>query len=217
MPLKTYRAFLFDMDGTILSSIAAAERIWGDWAAHHGIEVAPFLARIHGQRAIDTVRNTGLPGLDIEAEAARITQAEIDDTAGIVPIAGAGAFLASLPPQAWAIVTSAPLELARARLKVVDFALPPVIVTSEDVTKGKPAPDCYLLAAQKLGVDIADCLVFEDAPAGITAGEAAGADVVVITETHTHPMATPHRSVRDYSHLVAEQDADGGLSLVERA
>lgn len=209
---RRYSAFLFDMDGTLLNSIAAAERIWSAWATRHGLDVAAFLPTIHGARAIDTIARLGLPGVDAEAEALEITRAEIEDVEGIVEIPGAAAFLHSLPVGRWAIVTSAPEALARRRLQAVGLPVPAVMITSEDVSNGKPHPDCYLLAARRLGVDAADCLIFEDAPIGIRAAEAAGAQVMVITTTHDQPMDTPHVSINGYATFMTQAAESGLLS-----
>jgi sugar-phosphatase len=210
-----YSGFLFDMDGTLINSIAAAERIWSAWANAHGLDVETFLPTIHGARAIDTIARLGLPGIDPEIEACAITEAEIFDLAGIVEVSGAAALLKTLPANKWAIVTSAPKELAIRRLQAAGIPLPLVFVTSEDVSDGKPNPDCYLLAAQQLGINAADCLVFEDAPIGIRAGEASGAQVMVVSATHVHPMQTPHASIDDYCGTVVRVDEQGYLHLCE--
>ncbi|MFZ6645516.1 HAD-IA family hydrolase [Undibacterium sp. TJN25] len=217
LPTGRYRAFLFDMDGTIISSIAAAERVWGAWAQRHGLDVENFLPTIHGARSVDTVARLALPGVDAEAEARAITQAEIDDVEGILQISGAAQFLNSLPADKWAIVTSAPKALAARRLQAAGVPVPAVLVTAEDVAAGKPDPGGYLLAARKLGVAAADCLVFEDAPVGIAAGVAAGATLAVVTATHRHPMDTPHASIAGYDGILAIQDADGCLRLEKRS
>jgi sugar-phosphatase len=206
---RTFAAFLFDMDGTILSSIASAERVWTAWAMRHGIDVASFLPTIHGVRAVETIRRQALPGVDPVAEAEALTLAEIADVDGIEAITGAAAFLASLPAGRWAIVTSAPRLLAERRLAAAGLAVPPVMVTADDVTHGKPAPDGFLLAADRLGVAAVDCLVFEDAPAGIQAAEAAGAAVLVITATHSHALGTAHPASFDYSALAVTVGPDG--------
>jgi len=213
LPERGYAACLFDMDGTILSSIAAAERVWADWARRHGLDVAAFLPTIHGVRTVETIRRLALPGIDAEAEAAGITAAEMVDVGGIAAIAGAAGFLASLPAARWAVVTSAPRRLAARRMAAAGLPAPPLMITAEDVAHGKPAPDCYLLAADRLGFAAADCLVFEDAAAGIAAAEAARMELVVITATHAHPVETRHPRVRDYEGLVARQAPDGRLTL----
>ena len=216
LPDRAFAAFLFDMDGTILSSIAAAERVWARWAQRHGLDVAAFLPTIHGMRSVETVRRLGLPGVDPEIESAAITREEMDDVEGIEQIAGIAAFLAALPVDRWAVVTSAPRALALRRIEAAGLPVPPLLIAAEDVTRGKPAPDCFELAATRLGVAARDCLVFEDAPAGIAAAEAAGASVVVITFTraYAHALATRHAPARDYAALGARVDADGALRLV---
>ena len=212
----SFSAFLFDMDGTILNSIAAAERVWSGWARRHGLDVETFLPTMHGKRGIDTIRQLALPGVDAEAEAKEIERLEIEDVAGVVPIAGAIDFLNALPADRWAIVTSSPVRLAKARLAAAGMPVPKVIVTAEDVTVGKPAPDGYLLGAKRLGVDPAECLVFEDVAAGVLAGEGAGASVLVIGATHTHPLETAHATITDYRDVVL-QKSEGALRLLRAA
>ncbi|WP_081744088.1 HAD-IA family hydrolase [Ensifer aridi] len=171
---KNFAALLFDMDGTLLNSMAVVERVWGAWAVRNGIDPIAFLPSVHGVRAVDTISKLGLL-IDPVQEARDLAEAEIADVEGIVEIPGARAFLNALPPEKWAIVTSAPLELAARRLAAASIPLPRLMVTGEDVSAGKPDPQGYLLAAARLGVRPEDCLVFEDAPAGILAGKAAGA------------------------------------------
>ncbi|UVM52918.1 HAD-IA family hydrolase [Pseudomonas sp. B21-015] len=210
---RSYRAFLFDMDGTVLNSIAAAERIWTIWALRHGVDVETFLPTIHGVRAIDTINRLALPGVDTEAEAAWITEAEIDDVEGVVEVSGAASFLKSLPANQWAIVTSAPRALALRRMAAAGIPEPDVMVTAEDVSAGKPDPAGYRLAARRLQVEPAECLIFEDAAVGIRAGEAAGANVMVITATHVHPLQTPHATLASYDVVEARVDIDNQISL----
>ena len=201
------------MDGTLLTSIAVAERIWGRWAQRHHLDVASFLPTIHGVQTVDTIRRLALPGVDPEIEAAAITRAEIDDVDGIEAIAGAADFLRSLPADRWSIVTSATRDLALRRLAAAGLPLPTVIVTAKDVERGKPAPDGFLLAAKRLGFPISDCLVFEDAPAGIAAAEAAGASLIVITAAHPQSTPTRHIAVTSYETLAAEPTTTGSLQL----
>ncbi len=211
-----YAAFLFDMDGTLINSIPSAIRAWTAWAEKHAIDVEKLMAVMHGVRAIETIRRFAPPGVDPQAEFEALLQAEIDDVADVVEIAGAAAFTRALPADRWAIVTSAPRSLAEVRLRAAGVTPPAVMVTADDVARGKPAPDCFLLAAERLGVAAGDCLVWEDAPAGIAAGEAAGADVMVITATHHARLETAHGSVVDYGALSVEVAEDGALVLHER-
>ncbi|WP_420383990.1 HAD-IA family hydrolase [Novosphingobium sp.] len=197
---KTYAAFLFDLDGTLLTSIISAERCWTRWANLHGLDAEALLRTIHGKRALDTMRELALPGLDPDAEAAALTRMEIEDVADIEPIGGAAAFLAAIPADRWAVVTSAPRALALARMTAAGLPTPPLLICAEDVENGKPAPDGFRLGARRLGFEAADCLVFEDAPAGIEAGKAAGADVLVITQMHSRAMAEPDaQSIVNYA------------------
>jgi sugar-phosphatase len=211
---STFDAFLFDMDGTILNSIAVAERVWGAWAWKFGLNPEVFLPTIHGRRAFETISSLGLPDIDPEAEAAAITQAEIDEINGVFAITGAQRFLSSLPSHRWAVVTSAPAALAKRRIEAAGLPMPATIVTSEDVRRGKPAPDCFILAAERLSVDPAHCLVFEDAEVGIAAATAAGCQVVVITETHKRRMTGVHRQFENYERI-KPKISNAGLGLIQ--
>jgi len=204
---RAFAGLLFDMDGTLLSSVASAERCWTRWAIEMGVDPAYVLSIMHGVRAVDTMRRLGIA--NPEGEAARLTEIEMDDVEGIVPIAGAVAFTAALPADRWAIVTSAPRALAERRLAAAGLAPPKVFVAAEDISSGKPAPDGYLMAARLLGADPAECLVLEDAPAGIAAGRAAGAQVLVLTATHNTPLVTDRATSLDYERLVPEVTTDG--------
>jgi len=217
LPTRGYRGFLFDMDGTILNSIASAERVWGRWAAEQGLDVEKFLPFMHGKRGIDTITSLNLPGLDPAVEAEKVLRGEIDDVEGIVQIPGAAEFLASLPAGQWGVVTSSPLELAKARLAAAGLAIPSMLVTAEDVTIGKPDPQGYRLGAKRLGADPSNVMVFEDVPAGIKAGEAAGADVMVITATHTHDVEGGHFRIQDYTAVSVSVANDGVITFQSRA
>lgn len=206
---RAFGAFLFDMDGTVLNSIAAAERIWAAWAVRHGVDVETFLPTIHGVRAIDTITRLNLPGVDAEAQAAFITEAEIADVVGIVEIPGAAKFLNSLPADRWAMVTSAPRDLALRRMAAAAIPEPAVMITAEDVQAGKPDPAGYLLAAKRLGLEPRDCLIFEDATVGIQAAEAAGAPLMIITTTHQHPLETAHATLASYADIRVAVDSNG--------
>jgi sugar-phosphatase len=212
---RPFAAFLFDMDGTLLNSIASANRCWQAWAERHGLDFAQIKPTMHGMRAVETIRRWA-PHLDVEFEHAALTQAEMDDVDGIDAISGAEAFLRALPRDRWALVTSAPRLLALRRIEAAGLPVPPVLVTADDVERGKPAPDCFLKAAEILGVAPEDCLVWEDAPAGIAAAEAAGMAVVVIGATHEVPMRTPHPVIGGYDDLEVLVGEDGTLRLVVR-
>ncbi|MQB41286.1 HAD-IA family hydrolase [Rhizobium sp. ICMP 5592] len=212
-PDRSFGAFLFDMDGTVLNSIAVAERVWTAWALRHNVDVEGLLAIVHGRKATETITRLGLSGIDPAEEARLLTLAEIADVAGVEPIAGAIDFLNTLPRDRWAIVTSAPRDLAAVRLKAAGIPWPPLLITGKDVQNGKPAPDCFLLAAKTLGQPIEECLVFEDAPAGIEAAEAAGAAVAVISATHKAVLPTRHPSIVNYEGLVADVTSSGSLRL----
>jgi sugar-phosphatase len=177
---QTYAAFLFDMDGTLLDSSAVVHRVWLSWARRHGIDENALLAAMHGVRAEDTVRRFAPAALDIAREADWIHQAELNDVEGLVPMEGIGDFIAPLEQDAWAVVTSATLALATVRMSAAKLPIPRVMVTAEDVRRGKPDPEGFLLAARRLNVDIEECLVFEDSPAGVAAAKAAGAHVVIV-------------------------------------
>ena len=200
------------MDGTLLTSIESAERVWSRWLRRHGLDPIAILPSIHGVQTIETITRLGIPGIDPRQEAAWIVREEMVDLDGVRAIEGAPEFLASLPHDGWAIVTSATRGLAEARLEAAGLIAPALFITAEDISVGKPAPDCYIEAARRLGKSVAQCAVFEDAPAGIEAGRAAGAPVVVISATHTRPLATDYPQIQNYNGLTTSYQ-DGLIRL----
>lgn len=176
-------ALLLDMDGTLVNSIAVVERTWSRFAQRHGLDVDQVLAACHGRRTSETVAEFAPPGVSVAEETARIDAEELADIDGIVEVDGAARLLASLPADRWAVVTSADRNLATRRMAAAGLPLPPVMITAEDVNNGKPAPDGYLAAGRALGVAPADCLIFEDAPAGLRAAHASGGQVVAVATT----------------------------------
>jgi sugar-phosphatase len=176
----TASVLLFDMDGTLVDSTASVERAWSRFAARHGLDAAAILAVAHGRPTIEVVADFAPPGVDVVAETDRIEAEEIDRTDGISEIPGAAALLGGLDRDRWAVVTSATRALTTRRLAAVGIPLPKILVAADDVTKGKPHPQPYMLAAKALGFDARDAVVFEDAPAGLTSALAAGATTVVV-------------------------------------
>ncbi|MQM24178.1 HAD-IA family hydrolase [Glycomyces sp. NEAU-7082] len=168
------------MDGTLVDSTASVERAWGRFAARHGLEAAAILAVAHGRPTIEVVAEFAPPGVDVVGETDRIEAEEIDRTDGISEIPGAAALLESLDPSRWAVVTSATRALTLRRLAAVGIPLPKVLVAADDVTKGKPHPQPYMLAARALGFDASAAVAFEDAPAGLISATEAGAATVVV-------------------------------------
>jgi len=180
---RVVAAVLFDLDGVLVESREATERVWLEWASRNGIEVEELRSAMHGVRSVEVVRALR-PQLDAEAEGARIEGAQVRDVAGVSAIRGAAEALLALREECVAVVTSATRPLAAARLRAAGLSPPAVMVNAEDVSRGKPDPEGYLTAARRLGVDASEALVVEDAPPGIEAGRAAGAAVVGVTSTH---------------------------------
>lgn len=173
----TCRGVLFDFDGVLADSTGSAERAWTRWAVEYSIEPELVLDGLHGRRSTDTV-STFLSEPMRAAGLARIEELEQGDVDGVRPIPGAVELLSGMPAS-WAIVTSGTPALLAARLQAAGLPTPPIVVTGDDVATGKPAPDGYRKAAADLGIPISDCVVVEDAPAGIQAGRAAGAGHVL--------------------------------------
>ncbi|MFF7771551.1 HAD-IA family hydrolase [Streptomyces massasporeus] len=179
------QALLFDNDGTLVSSLASVDRCWTRWAGEYGITAEQFArVELHGRPAAEIAADL-LPAELVPQAVARIEDLEVDDVPndGVHLLPGTRAFLDVLPAERWAVVTSATRRLAEARLDAVGI-LPKTLVAADDVTRGKPDPEPYLLAARALGVDPEHCVVFEDAPAGLAAGRAAGMTTVALTTTH---------------------------------
>jgi len=177
------RAVLFDMDGTLVNSNAAVLLVWRRWAKRHGLDGDAITASTHGRRAADTIRSYAPASVDLAAEVAWLEEHELAERDGIVAVPGARELVAALPPNRVALVTSAPRALAAMRLERAGIPIPNVFISAEDVACGKPDPEGYLEAARRLGVDARDCLVVEDASAGLEAGRAAGARVLAIATT----------------------------------
>lgn len=209
------RAVLFDLDGVLVDSSEGVERAWRGWAPRHGLDADRVIAVAQGRRSIDTVREL-VPHADAEKEAADLEDAEVAaaDTTRAYP--GVAALLAALADAPWAVVTSCTVRLGSARLSAAGLPRPPVFVTADDVSAGKPDPEGYLQGAARLGVAPADCVVVEDAPAGVAAGRAAGARVVAVTTTHrADDLRAAHLVVAALDALDATA-SDGVIELTAR-
>lgn len=171
-------AVLLDNDGVLVDSTRAGEAAWSQWSQAHGLDPAMVLDGLHGRRSRETVARY-LPADQVEAGTAQIDALELTTAASTRPIPGAAALLHQIPEGARALVTSGPRALAVARLLAAGLPVPAVVVSSEDVDAGKPAPDPYLLAGHRLGLDLGRCVVVEDSPLGITAARSARAGWVL--------------------------------------
>ncbi|NBY43188.1 MAG: HAD family hydrolase [Micrococcales bacterium] len=169
---------LFDNDGVLVDSHAAAKAAWDVWAEEYFPGYDLDKAKNAGRRAEDMVREMVSPELFMVAND-RINELEQETAHMTVPLNGAKELLESLPKGVWTICTSANPNLGRARLEAAGLLIPEHLVTGDDVKRGKPFPDPYLLGAEKLGFDIADCVVFEDAEAGVQSALEAGAGLVI--------------------------------------
>jgi mannitol-1-/sugar-/sorbitol-6-phosphatase len=180
---RDFGAVLFDMDGTLVDSTPNVVRSWVRWAQEEGIDPRR-LAGFHGVPSRSIVEHL-LPAERVEAAVTRIDALELADTDGITVLPGALEALKALAdePDRCAIATSCTVPLARARITATAIPAPRVVVTADDVDRGKPHPDPYLLAAQRLGVDPRDCLVVEDAPGGLESARAAGCATLALTTT----------------------------------
>ncbi|WP_300529675.1 HAD-IA family hydrolase [Maricaulis sp.] len=206
-----FKAILFDMDGVLVDSNPAIEASWQLWAGKHGLDFAEVKARIHGRKAVEVVRHF-LPGADIEAVWAELIEQEMASAHLTIPIPGIATILSALQREEWAVVTSAPLELAQARMTAAGHPQPVAWVTARDVERGKPAPDGFLMGAEKLGVAPADCLVIEDAGPGIAAARAAGMRAIYIhAQSETPAGTTAH--ITGHDQLSIERDASGAATL----
>ncbi|MER7400607.1 HAD-IA family hydrolase [Streptomyces sp. NPDC000151] len=200
-------ALLFDNDGTLVSSMDSVRRCWTRWAREYGVTGEFARVELHGRPAADIVADL-LPGERAPEALARIEELETADVDGVVLLPGTRALLDSLPADRWAVVTSATRKLAEARLAAVGIR-PKHLITADDITRGKPDPEPFLLAARHLGVDPARCAVFEDAPAGLAAGRAAGAKTVALTTTTGPEELVADVVVPDLSAVSAQATADG--------
>jgi sugar-phosphatase len=176
-------AILFDLDGVLVDSTRSVDRQWRIWAERKGVDGDKVIAIAHGVRTIEVIKYVA-PHLDAEAEVREIESREADDHEGVNVMPGAADLVRTIPQGRWCVVTSGTRLLASARLQFGGLPVPEVLVTADDVVNGKPHPEPYLKGAELLGVKPKDCLVIEDAPAGIQSARAGGMKVIGITSTY---------------------------------
>lgn len=209
-------SLLFDLDGVLIDSTPAVARVWSRWAVEHGLDPETVVRLAHGRPSRTTIREL-LPNADIYREDREVEHREMEDLEGVVLLPGARELLESLPPERWTIATSCTCPLAEVRLRAAGLPIPATIVTSSDVKIGKPDPEPYLKAAAKLGFAAADCVVVEDAPAGVRAGKAAGARVIAFLTTTVRrdlEEAGADWIVQNCTDITASCDDDHSLRLI---
>lgn len=210
---RTFDAILFDMDGTLISSIEAVDRSWALWGREHGLGDAFRIA--HGTPARSLVERL-LPAEQVEVALARITEIELGDTDGVRVLPGAAELLASLPAERHAIVTSCTRDLAAVRIAATGIGAPGVVVTADDVSRGKPDPEPFRRGAELLGFDPARCLVVEDAPAGLESGRAAGCATLAVAGTHSLDELDADAHAPGVWAVAVRVTAEGTLVLEDR-
>jgi len=183
MPTFSCSAILFDLDGVLVDSTRSVERQWRIWAREQGIDGDKVMAVAHGVRTIEVIRAVA-PHLDAEAEVRKLESREANDHDGVTTMPGALALVRSVPDGHWGVVTSGTRLLATERLHLFGIPIPKVMVTADDVAHGKPHPAPYLKGAELLGMNAAECLVIEDAPAGIQSAHAGGMKVIALSSTY---------------------------------
>lgn len=204
----TCSALLFDLDGVLVDSTPAVARSWRAWAIQHQLSPEVAISRAHGRRSIETIRELA-PHLNAEEENQRVERMEIEDREGVVALPGAARLLRMLPAERYAIVTSATRELALARLGYAGLPAPANLISADDVSEGKPSPEPYLAGAKLLGMPAKDCLVFEDAPAGILSAQAAGIRVIALETTYSsQKLGTADAIIRSLAQVEARVEGN---------
>ena len=183
MPTFVCSAILFDLDGVLVDSTGSVDRHWRIWARERGVDEEKVVAVAHGVRAIEVIRAV-TPHLDAEAELRELEEKEAEDHEILNAMPGAIELVKSLPQGLWGVVTSGTRHLATERLRLVGVPVPKVMITADEVANGKPHPEPYLKGVEQLGVKPQDCLVIEDAPAGIRSAHAGGMKVIGFASTY---------------------------------
>ena len=214
MPTFSCSAILFDLDGVLVDSTRQVDREWREWAARKRVDGDAIMAIAHGVRTIDVIRRVA-PHLNVEAEAAAIENHEAHDQRGVVVMPGAQELLRSIPAGRWGVVTSGSRLLAQNRLRHCGLPVPEVLVTSDDVTNGKPHPEPYLKGAERLGFAAAECLVIEDAPAGIQSARTGGMKVIGMASTYAvEKLAEADAVVQKLARIQVSANGTGKLVVV---
>ena len=215
MPSFNCSAILFDLDGVLVDSTRAVDRVWRKWALANNLTPDEVVNVAHGRRTIETVRQVA-PNLNDELEMRKIERWEVEDTDGVVVMPGASDLLRSIPDGRWCVVTSGTRLLATTRLRVGNLPTPHVLVSADDVTNGKPNPEPYLKGAELLRVKPQECLVIEDAPAGVRAAHAGKMKVIAITSTFPESELKEAEAVIRFLNQIRvarDQAADKNLSV----
>jgi mannitol-1-/sugar-/sorbitol-6-phosphatase len=204
-------AILFDLDGVLVDSTRSVDRQWRRWAEEVNVDPDEVVRIAHGVRTIEVVRRL-TPNLDADAEVLRLEKREAEDQDGVEVMPGAADLLASIPVRQWAVVTSGTKYLALARLHLGRLPIPEVLVSADDVTRGKPDPEPYLRGAQLLGINPSECLVVEDAPAGIRAAHAGGMKAIGLTSTFpAEALSEADAVIRSLNHIQVANGPKRGL------
>jgi sugar-phosphatase len=177
-------AVIFDLDGVLVDSSTLIERHWWKWASKHGIDPAESLHAILGLTTAEGIRLVA-PHLDAEVEANKIDTAEAKDTEGVTAYEGVMEMLGTIPGRWWGVATSGTRDTAVARMQTAGLTVPEVLISADDVTRGKPEPEPYLIAAQRMQVQPERCIVIEDSAGGLRSGLAAGMTVIAVASTHS--------------------------------
>lgn len=193
-------AILFDLDGVLVDSAACVEKSWRDWAARHGLEGDRVMEIAHGRRTTETIPVVA-PHLNVAEEVAALAAIESVSTDGVNEVPGARELVEPLPPNAWAVVTSGVRSVATLRIRHTGLPMPRVLVCADEIERGKPDPQGYLVAAARLGVQPAMCVVVEDTPPGLEAARAAGMRSIAIAGTY------PAEALSLADHVVARLDS----------
>jgi mannitol-1-/sugar-/sorbitol-6-phosphatase len=190
MPSFSCSAILFDLDGVLLDSTRVVAEQYTRWALENGLDPAEVMKAAHGVRTLEVVQRVA-PHLDAVTETRKIEDREaVAD--GIVAIPGAVALLNTIPRGRWCVVTSGTRYLATTRMRRFGIPVPDILITADDVRHGKPDPEPYRRGAELLKASPADCVAFEDAPAGIRSAHAAG--MKVISMPTTYPASELHEA-----------------------